>query len=108
MQYDDRPLSVHDRRLLERNRLHCRNHSCDFRFYTSGYESLPPWWVKVALVKDMLDEGYDGVLWVDSDAVVHDFNRSINDVFADAAKNFFYAADHPSFPPFHTTGWGFK
>jgi hypothetical protein len=31
------------------------------------------YWVKVYLIKQYLSEGFDAILWLDSDAVIHDF-----------------------------------
>jgi hypothetical protein len=38
---------------------------------------LPPSWLKVTLLRDLLDQGYDGVLWVDADAL---FVRTDEDI----------------------------
>jgi hypothetical protein len=32
---------------------------------------LPPWWIKVKLVQELL-HSYKGILWLDVDAVIND------------------------------------
>ena len=79
IQYDDRDLPKHSiglATLRERNeRLSTQHPNFTYSFYTES--ELPPWWVKVQLVKDKLTtipEG-DYVLWLDTDACIGKYDE---------------------------------
>ncbi len=105
IQYDDRPLSDADKQLLEINKTYCKKHNYDHIFVSSGYEHLPPYWVKVELVKKYLDS-YDGVLWIDTDAVIVDHDMPLEKL---SAKAFFCCPDPPFWSaPFNAGVWGVR
>jgi len=68
VQYDDRPVDEF-KPLLKNNENYCKSQNIQYLFLTKGYEHLPPWWRKVAIVKELL-AFYESVLWVDSDATI--------------------------------------
>jgi hypothetical protein len=75
VQYEDRDDIILNE-LMDINRNICNNVR-EFNYIrdTEIY-NLPPWWIKVKIVLDLLHNNqgiYDGVVWLDSDAVI---NRS--------------------------------
>lgn len=105
VQYDDRALSDHDKKLLEINKAFCKRHNYDHIFITKKYDHLPPYWVKVELVKEKLAE-YDGVLWIDTDAVIIDHETSLDKL---STKSFFCCPDPPFWSaPFNAGVWGVR
>jgi hypothetical protein len=92
VQYDNRVLSPDIKYLIKRNRAYCRKHGYDHIFETKSY-NLPVWWRKVKVVKKVLESGkYSGVMWLDSDAAVHDHNHRIEDIIIHG-KSFYYSVD---------------
>lgn len=54
----------------EANESYCREHGYTFVVLTKGYEDIPPWWRKVFLLRDLMNQ-YPWVhyfMWMDSDA----------------------------------------
>jgi hypothetical protein len=92
VQYDDRPLSETDEKLLERNREYAKKHGYDHIFISEGYNDIPAYWRKVKIVQEMLNRHNKGVMWLDTDAVIHDMNRTI-DSFYKSEKGFIKAID---------------
>jgi hypothetical protein len=96
-QYDDRVLDAKTRRLVNKNRAYCRKHGYDYVYEKKKYD-LPSWWRKVSMVKRLLESGkYEGVLWLDTDAAVHDENRRLEDLVVEG-KSFYYAGEPPKGP----------
>jgi hypothetical protein len=96
VQYDDRSDTGLGSliKLMEQNAAYASHHEYTYRFYRETPLVLPPVWVKPFLVRDLLREGFDTVVWIDSDAVVHDFSRRLESLFAQS-KAFVYASDPP-------------
>jgi hypothetical protein len=91
IQYDNRPLSETDKKLIERNRQYAEKHGYEHKFISEGYDDLPEYWRKVKMAIDIL-QNYKGVMWLDTDAVVHDMNRTI-DSYYKSEKGFIKAID---------------
>ena len=103
LQYDDRPLGTNEQALIDINKLYAKKHNYDYVFLNSGYEQLPPYWIKVAAVRDLLASGkYVGVCWIDTDAVFVNHRQSIEGLFDNNSNNsnnsspsFLYSPDPP-------------
>jgi hypothetical protein len=69
--------------LLAENRRYCHRHGYEY-LNISNISDLPPQWMKVSLALLVLRAAQDGgiVCWLDSDAVIVDKNRKIEDVMA--------------------------
>lgn len=52
------------------NEDYCKEHGYTFVVRTSGYDDIPPWWRKVFLLRDLMDDypQVDYYMWMDSDA----------------------------------------
>lgn len=92
VQYDDRHLSDLDKKFVERNRQYAEKQGYEHKFISEGYKDLPVYWRKVKIVQDMLEKPYKGVMWLDTDAVVHDMNRTI-DSYYKSERGFIKAID---------------
>jgi hypothetical protein len=56
---------------------------------------MPPWWIKIKLVKDILDtHRYTGALWLDTDAVIHNQDKTMDSLVIDG-KSIYYSSDAP-------------
>jgi len=89
VQYDDRILSKVDKGLMARNKAYCEKHRYEYIFISEGYETLPPYWRKTQLVKDLLGtDKYKGILWLDTDACIFDMDRKLSTL--ELAKYDFY------------------
>ncbi len=96
LQYDDRPLGADEHGLIALNKLYAKKHNYDYVFLNSGYEHLPPYWIKVAAVRDLLATGkYAGVCWIDTDAVFVNHAQSIDAFFGNGSSAFLFAPDPP-------------
>jgi len=94
VQYDNRELDEHSKIILEKNKLYCKKHGYTHIFETKHYD-LPPWWIKVFLVKQIIEtKKYKGVLWLDTDAVIHRHDISLDDFLIDGVS-FYYSSDIP-------------
>ena len=99
LQYDDRPIDENYKKLMSINKEYCKKHDYEYKFVTKGYEDLPPYWRKVALVKNLLKK-YKGILWLDTDAVV--FNKAITITsIARSSKMFFKSGEILNYPKYH-------
>ena len=78
VQYEDRD-TAEFKSLIQKNKEYCKQFDIQYLFLHRGYEHLPPWWRKVALVHELLPH-YESVFWVDSDAAF---------VFLDHCKELF-------------------
>jgi hypothetical protein len=84
VQFDDRndqdlgPLQV----LIARNGDYAKAHGYHHVFTRRPETDVPPYWYKPHLVEKYLLSGFDVVVWLDSDAVVHDFSVPIESFFA--------------------------
>jgi len=97
LQYDNRPLSEEYLILQKSNRDYCERHGYDYLFYQRTFD-IPPYWVKVLLVRHILLTGrYKGVLWLDTDAVIHNSSLSLYGLtrLKSDRFHFYYSADNP-------------
>lgn len=103
VQYDNRPLTDNFRSLQERNMAYCKKHQYEYIFSNDPYD-LPPYWVKVKLVREVLErDDIKGVLWLDIDAVVHHMSIPLDMLLIDK-KSFYYTPD-PTLADFNAGIW---
>lgn len=98
VQYDSRGRDIPELAPLFRiNQGYCERHGYTYTFYPTSHDrDYPPYWVKVKAVMSALEEGAAYVAWVDSDAVVHDLERTIESFFAKAkGKDVIITPDPP-------------
>jgi hypothetical protein len=82
IQYDDRDLSNHPyNKLIKVNKEYCKLYNLDYIFIGSNYSNYPPYWVKVKILHDFINNNkykhYDGFIWIDSDAVFSNKHKNI-------------------------------
>jgi len=97
LQYDNRPLSEEYLILQKSNRDYCTFHGYDYLFYQREFD-IPPYWIKVFLVRRVLNSGkYKGVLWLDTDAVIHNNSLSLFGLtrLKSDQYHFYYSPDNP-------------
>ena len=103
IQFDSRPM---DRLglmplLLQKNHAYAARHGYDYRFVSQREYDLPVYWIKPKLCRQVLEAGSDIVAWIDTDAVVHDADRRIEDLF-EGDEIMVGAPDNPAWPqPFN-------
>lgn len=94
VQYDNRHIQDEYVRLIDLNKQYCKRHDYEYMLETTPYD-MPPWWIKVKLVRDLLHTNrYKGVLWLDTDAVIHNHALPIEKLLIQG-KSFYYCADCP-------------
>jgi hypothetical protein len=87
--------------LLPRNKAYAARHGYDYRYLNRLTADLPVYWMKPHLVAQLLEQGYDAVAWLDTDAVVHDLDRRL-EPFLKGGEAMVAAADNPYWPsPFN-------
>jgi hypothetical protein len=105
LQYDNRQVSSEFQMLIGMNRKYANRHGYQYRFISEQYP-MPPYWIKVKLTKDFLDEQlpngrqkYRGVMFIDTDAVIVKPQKSLDQIIAHY-KDFVAASDtnYPDFP----------
>jgi hypothetical protein len=108
IQYDDRPLDKNHKEFIRRNKIYAKTHGYIHIFIHQGYKHLPPYWRKVAIVKDYLDtDKYKGIMWLDTDAVVYNMNISLDHV-GNSVKHFFKATNSAGNQIFNAGVWTVK
>lgn len=96
VQYDNRPIPDHYKKLIEINKEYCKKYGYEYIFKSDTYD-LPPWWIKVKICKDLLEtDKYSGVMWLDTDAVIYDCSKSLDTFTSDKTIDFFIAKDPPT------------
>jgi len=71
LQYENRRLTTNVSKLMKINKEYCLQNNYEYIFINEPYD-LPPYWIKVYLVKEFLQSGkYKGILWLDSDACIY-------------------------------------
>lgn len=90
VQYDDREITQFEK-LIEKNKEYCKKRNIEYRLLQKGYETYPPWWRKVFLVAELLPF-YEGILWLDTDAVVVG-EKHFSEYFED--KHFVFSPNPP-------------
>lgn len=89
--------------LVQINAAYAEKHGYTHIFCQDIDSDMVPWWGKVFAVLGAINNGFDIVLWLDSDAVVHDFNRTIESFF-EADELIIYSSDHGIWPEFFNAG----
>jgi len=80
VQYDNRKISKNFEILTKINQKYCSLYGYDYILDTKEY-NLPPYWIKVKLVRDLLNTNkYKGILWLDTDAVIDNFSISLESI----------------------------
>ena len=105
IQYDTRPLSDIDKEFVRRNKAYCQKHGYHYKIVNQDDGTLPPYWTKVKLVQDNLNN-YKGVMWLDTDAVVVS-DESIESMFP-YDKHMMFSPDAPLWAlqsPFNAGVW---
>ena len=83
VQYDNRPVPDQYKPFIEINKEYCKTHGYEYIFKTDEYD-MPPYWIKVKLCLDLLNTNkYKGLLWLDTDAVIYDCKKSLDDFTSD-------------------------
>jgi len=108
VQYDDRPLNKNHTEFIRRNQIYAKKHGYYYTFINKGYTDLPPYWRKVAIVRDYLNtDKYKGIMWLDTDAVIFNMNISLDHV-GDTTKHFFKATNSTGNQIFNAGVWTVK
>lgn len=96
VQFDNRPLATLGAltHLLKRNHDYAARHGYDHYFVDEAYFDLPVYWQKPMLCRRALEAGHEAVLWLDTDAVIHDLDRRIEDLF-EGSEVMVGAGDNP-------------
>lgn len=81
LQYEDRPEEKYRcQNLFKDNEAYAKQHGYDYKFHDVNDMEIPPYWIKVFLI-DKYMQSYDYIMWIDSDAVVYEFKRRVEDFF---------------------------
>lgn len=88
VQYDDRHTVLFEE-LMKYNRTYAARHSYEYIRPTQTYD-IPPYWIKVRIIQQLLQERPDleYIMWLDSDAVVHDRAKPIESLFETGGPDF--------------------
>ncbi|MFJ1308553.1 hypothetical protein [Agrobacterium sp. P15N1-A] len=96
VQFDSRPLDALGilAPLIVRNSHYAEQQGYEHFFVNRLGIDIPPFWAKPLVVTSYLRSGYDIVLWLDTDAVVHDLSVPVTRFFV-GEEVFIYASDNP-------------
>ena len=96
VQFDNRPLEQLGEMLFlaQRNSAYAARRGYEHHLIRQVHFDLPVYWQKPPICRRFLELGYDLVVWLDTDAVIHDLDRRLEDVFA-GPETFFAAGDNP-------------
>lgn len=83
--------------LVRRNEAYADERGYRHIFVRSHDNAVPVFWHKVSLIEQVLAEGFDHVAWLDTDAVVHDFTLSIENLFT-GPERMIFSGDLPIYP----------
>jgi len=87
--------------LIKINADYAKKHGYEHIFGQDAYLNYPPYWAKIFFILDTIKKGFDIVLWLDSDAVVYDFDRTIES-FYEGDELLIYSSDCGVWPePFN-------
>jgi len=79
VQYDNREISENHKKFKERNKEYCKKHGYAYMFFNHKDQTVPVYWMKVKLVNEVVNTNkYEGVLWIDTDAVIKDLDRTLD------------------------------
>lgn len=74
------------------NKLYCSKWGYDYRFINHDIKEMPPYWLKVKDLKNLLNDTskYDMIVYLDLDAIFNDFSVSIEQVidYVDPNENY--------------------
>lgn len=101
VQYDNRPLSDELKQLMAINKRYCKLHGYDYFFIHKEYP-MPPYWIKIFLVQKLLPS-YTGVLWLDTDAVIH--SKSSLTSICKPNKSMYICKNRPSWGNINAGVW---
>jgi hypothetical protein len=86
--YDDRKDEKFEI-MRTRTQRYCNTLDYDFKYYEKYDANVPPYWIKIKIIYDiMMTNEYDYVMWIDSDACVHNY-IAIPDIFKLGDENTF-------------------
>jgi hypothetical protein len=95
-QYDNRPQielgAFID--LVNQNSEYAKRYGYEYIFINSVNLQISPYWTKVFIVEHYMKYGYDIVMWLDTDAVIHNFDIKIEELFTDN-EVFIFSPDSP-------------
>jgi len=91
LQFENRKITPIVQKFLNTNKAYAKQHGYEYKLVTHGYSDIPPWWIKVFLVKDLL-KNYKAIFWIDTDAVIINPSRSIES-FEVPGKYFYKSCD---------------
>lgn len=96
LQFDNRPEARQAPlgHLLLRNRAYAERHGYQHVFLSQIDADLPVYWLKPHFIRQALADGADMVVWIDTDAVVHDLDRRIEDL-VEGGVTMVAAGDNP-------------
>ena len=103
VQFDNRPFDQMGLLpfLLQRNKAYAGRHGYAYHFVRERPVDLPVYWLKPHLVAERLAAGFDAVVWLDTDAVVHDRDRRV-EILLEGGEAMVAAGDNPFWPsPFN-------
>jgi hypothetical protein len=93
IQYDNRPINSDINILININKDYCNSNNYDYIFINKNY-NLPPYWIKVKLVRDFLmNYDYKGVMWLDTDAVIYNKKIKLESIINEN-KSFYMSPDN--------------
>lgn len=96
VQFDNRPMAQLGAMtlLLQRNAAYAARHGYAYQFLDRAYFDLPTYWQKPSICHRFLQGGYDLVVWLDTDAVVHDLDVAVETLF-EGSEVMVAAGDNP-------------
>ena len=88
VQYEDRLIEEPILEMMLKNKAYCESMGYAYIFVNTKYGDIPPYWAKVQIVNEILqlrfsdsnDHVYAGVMWMDTDAVINDDKRRIEQI----------------------------
>ena len=93
VQYDNREITENHKKFMEINKEYCKKHNYSYKFFNYKDETLPVYWLKVKIVKELLNtDEYEGILWLDTDAVIKNTDKTL-DSFGDTNTAFIMSND---------------
>ncbi|MFN3523272.1 MAG: hypothetical protein ACK4YQ_13570 [Phenylobacterium sp.] len=96
VQFDNRPIEKLGAMavLLHRNHQYAVRHGYEYHFINQAHFDLPVYWQKPKILHRFFEVGFDVAVWLDSDAVVHDLDRRVEDLF-EGGETMVAAPDNP-------------
>lgn len=95
--YDDRSkeeyVQIHNNNILD----YCKKYGYNYKFYDKKKINLNNYWYKIYLVlKELENNNYDYVIWLDSDTIILDFTIDIKDIINSYNSDIFVVDDNIS------------